>query len=417
MCKKICSLILSTFLLFNIAGCTSSKTKVNTDSVTIKFSWWGTEDRYDKTMKAIKLFEEKNPNIKVKAEFGEWTGFTKRMQMKILGNDEADLMQVNYDWLETYSKDGTGFYDLSKVSDELDLDNFSEDYLSYGRKNGILNAIPISTNAKVLYYNKDLSSMFVGDKYTTWDELINSSSKNNKFAFSADEFDIWSLCMAYEQQNSGKAFINSDGTLGFSEENIKELLDFYKILIDNKVVSPKLNKDGNVEFNSNNSACTVSWSSDAAKVEKNMDKIGSEAIVGAFPSFNGEKPISYVKPTSLYAISKNTEYPKEASKLMNFMLNDPEAAEILGLDRGIPASTVSYNAVKDSGILTGLQYDANSIINDTNEVLISPYYENTFIKNVCDEAIEEITYGKSTPDTCAKTTYDSLVKTLQTIEK
>ncbi|MCR4944401.1 MAG: ABC transporter substrate-binding protein, partial [Clostridium sp.] len=413
MIKKICSVLLGGLLLFNLSGCTSKESSVNKDMVTIKFSWWGTEDRYERTMKVIKLFEEKNPDIKIKPEYGEWTGFAKRMKMKILGNDEADVMQLNYDWLTTYSKDGTGFYDINKVSDEIDLSNFSEDYLSYGRKNGVLNAIPISTNGKIMFYNKQI----VEENISTWDDLINSAPKDGTYIVSTGEFDLWSMCMAYEQGKTGKAFISSDGSLGFAKEDIVDLLSFYKTLVDKKIVPLTLAKDGNGEFDKNNAGISVGWTNDAQKVSKNMNKFNTEIEVSAFPSVPGQKPITYVKPTSLYAISKNTEHAKEAARFMNFMLNDTEAAEILGLDRGVPASKASYNTLKDKGILEGVQYDANSIITDTNEVLLSPYYENTQIKNICYEAIEEITYGKSSPQDCAEKTYNDFTKVSKTLIK
>lgn len=34
-----------------------------------------------------------------------------------------------------------------------------------------------------------------------------------------------------------------------------------------------------------------------------------------------------------------TEHPEEVAKFMNFMVNDPDAALILGSDRGVPASS------------------------------------------------------------------------------
>lgn len=415
MKKRLCSLLLGSLLLFSLTGCSNTSSKkvkdTDTNTVTIKFSWWGTEDRYEKTMKAIKLFEEKNPNIKIKPEYGEWTGFAKRMKIKILGNAEADVMQINYDWLPTYSKDGTGFYDLSKVSDEINLENFSEDYLSYGRENGVLNAIPVSTNGKIMYYNKQI----LDNSISTWDDLINSTPQDGKAIVDAEDFDLWSMCMAYEQGKTGRAFINTDGTLGFTKDDIFDLLSFYKTLVDRKIVATNLSK--NAKFSRNNAGISISWTNNAKKVSKNMEKFDTEIMASAFPATSGERPITYVKPTVLYSISKNTDNPKEAAIFMNFMLNDAEAAEILGIDRGIPVSEVSYSTVKDKGILNGIQYDANNILSDTNEILLSPYYENTQIKNICSEAIEEISYGKSSPQNCAETTYNNLVAALEKIVK
>ncbi|WP_294350211.1 ABC transporter substrate-binding protein [uncultured Clostridium sp.] len=199
MSKKILSLMISCLMLFTLISCGKVE-ETNKDEVTISFSWWGDENRYDKTMEAIKLFESKYPNIKVKEQFGEWAGFKKRMNMKIAGNDEPDLMQINYDWLENYSKDGKGFYNLN-----------------------------------------------------------------------------------------------------YTQDDIRELLNFYKTLLDQKV---------------------------------------------------------------------------------------------------FVASEVATNENKDN----------------VTDILLSPYYENSLIKEICQEVIKEIALGKSTPEACAATTYDQLLKTLNTIK-
>ena len=147
------------------------------------------------------------------------------MNMRIAGNDEPDLMQINYDWLESYSKDGTGFYDLNKVSDSLDLSNFSSDILNYGTKNGVLNAIPISMNGKVIFYNKTLADKYGLDKFTTWDSLL--SSKNNitdgNYVFELDLLNAWFLGMTYIYDKTGKDFINDDMSLGHDQNDIKDL--------------------------------------------------------------------------------------------------------------------------------------------------------------------------------------------------
>lgn len=302
MSKKILSLMISCLMLFTLISCGKVE-ETNKDEVTISFSWWGDENRYDKTMEAIKLFESKYPNIKVKEQFGEWAGFKKRMNMKIAGNDEPDLMQINYDWLENYSKDGKGFYNLNELSDIIDLNNFSEEILSYGTKNNILNAIPIAMNGKSLYYNENINKKFSGSHYTTWDDIIAAGNKSTgeEYLLAEDAFNSWTLCMGYMEQKTGKSFIDYDGNLNYTQDDIRELLNFYKTLLDQKV---------------------------------------------------------------------------------------------------FVASEVATNENKDN----------------VTDILLSPYYENSLIKEICQEAIKEIALGKSTPEACAATTYDQLLKTLNTIK-
>ena len=73
-----------------LAGCAGSKTNQTADDsskgdsgkttenkdekpVELSFIWWGEQARHDRTQEAIKLFEEQNPDIRIKAEFSGGT--------------------------------------------------------------------------------------------------------------------------------------------------------------------------------------------------------------------------------------------------------------------------------------------------------------------------------------------------------
>jgi oligogalacturonide transport system substrate-binding protein len=420
MHKKVIAMLMCCFISLGLCSCQSVDNKKKEESnVTIRFSWWGGEARHDKTMEIIKKFEDKYPDIKVKGEFAEWKGFNKKMNMKIAGNEEPDIMQINYDWIDTYSKDGKGFYDLKSVSDVLKLDNYSKEMLSYGTKNNILNAIPISVNKQVVYYNKNLAEKYNVKNYDTWNDLLSSRSKisnGNEYPLELDGTSGWSLLMAYVQEKNGKDFIRPDGTLGFNEEDLKELLTFYKTLVDNKIIPLEI-KDGAYDLSDNKSVSGFSWTSDATKIQGIMEKSKNQVGLGKLPSADGKESLRYVKPSMLYAISKNTEHPKESALLLNFILNDEEAAKIQGFDRGIPASNTALKALEADNKLSGVQYEANKEDSNVKEILISPYCENVLIKNVCADALSKVAYGKVSIDQCAKETYDSLNRTLDTIKK
>ena len=40
-----------------------------TNNKVLRFSWWGGSGRHEATLKALRLFEEKNPGVKIKAEY------------------------------------------------------------------------------------------------------------------------------------------------------------------------------------------------------------------------------------------------------------------------------------------------------------------------------------------------------------
>ncbi|MBE6062510.1 MAG: carbohydrate ABC transporter substrate-binding protein [Clostridium butyricum] len=417
MYKKIISIFICLFVTLNLSACSSSNTSTPKDQVTIRFSWWGGESRHDKTIKAIEAFQNSYPNIKVKVEFAEWTGFKKKMNMRIAGNNEPDLMQINYDWLQSYSPDGKGFYDLNKVSDTLELNNFSSEILNYGTKNGILNAIPISMNGKVIFYNKTLADKYGLDNFTTWDSLLSSKNKisDGNYVFELDLLNAWFLGMTYIYDKTGKDFINSDMSLGYDQNDIKNLLSFYKSLIDNNII-PQPNSIKTYNLSSNSAVANISWASQASKMDAGVKKINSELTVGPMPSSTGANPISFVKPSMLFAISKNTDHPNEAALLMNFLLNNPDGVNALGLDRGVPCSKSAIDTLKENNQLSGIQCTAINEISQCKNILVNPYCENTLIKEICNEALTEVSYGQSSVDNIAEKTYYNLYQTLNTLK-
>jgi oligogalacturonide transport system substrate-binding protein len=110
-----------------------------TNSRTLRFSWWGGSGRHEATLKALRLFEEKNPGIKIKAEYMGFNGYLERLTTQIAGRSEPDVMQINWAWLAMFSKRGNGFQDLNPLIGAKGLSPFEADDLAYGNVAGKLN--------------------------------------------------------------------------------------------------------------------------------------------------------------------------------------------------------------------------------------------------------------------------------------
>ncbi|OYU68361.1 MAG: hypothetical protein CFE45_43170, partial [Burkholderiales bacterium PBB5] len=74
-------------------------------------SWWGGAARHAATLKALALFQQTYPDVKVKAEYMGFNGYLERLTALVAGGSEPDLMQINWAWLAMFSKRGNGFTD------------------------------------------------------------------------------------------------------------------------------------------------------------------------------------------------------------------------------------------------------------------------------------------------------------------
>ena len=172
--KKIFILVVCTFLLSACGKEAVEKVRPDNslDKCTLRFSWWGGDDRHEATLKAIDLWNTLYPDIEIKPEYGGWDGWTEKVNTQISGGSEPDIMQINYDWLVTLSGDGEGFYDLNRLDRFLDLSGFDNEILSFGTVGGHLNAVPVSLSGRGLFYNSRVFEQVGADYPKTWDELI-----------------------------------------------------------------------------------------------------------------------------------------------------------------------------------------------------------------------------------------------------
>ncbi len=413
-------------LLLCIAIFTSCMPRTGNSSCTLRFSWWGGDDRHEATLKAIELFETKYPDINIEPEYGGWDGWTEKVTAQLTGNTAPDIMQVNYDWLLRFSKDGTGFYNLEELNDTINLDNFSDEILDYGRQNGILNAVPISMTGRSLFFNKTTFDEIGTEIPKSWDDLINLGKvfeKNKSYPLDLDiqsGYTAWYLSVVYGQQKFGKEFISQDGTLNFTVDEIAQSLEFYKMLEDNSVVRTvrqRVNDDGNDAlyqssvFIDGSVAGVLEWGSAVGKYETSLEE---DNLVAGNLLFLDDCEVSgwFVKPSLMYAINKNTKYPQQSALFVNFILNDSECAEILGTSRGIPASSSAYKALEENNMLKGLAYESYIQINECSPVSMSPYMELSEMRNCYNSAIENVSYGMMTAEEAAQQMYDQMQKIL-----
>lgn len=400
------------------------------DKCTLRFSWWGGDDRHEATLNAIRLWNSIHPEIEVKAEYGGWDGWTEKVNAQISGGTEPDVMQINYDWLVSISPDGKGFYDLYKIGDRLDLSGFDPETLSFGEVEGHLNAVTVSVSGRCLYYNSEVFRRLGASYPDTWDSLLELGRNFSSYGLYPLDLDIqsggtaWYLSSVYVQQKTGRQFITMDGKLGFTEQDIKSALDFYKMLEENHVirtVKTRTDEDGNcalyqsAEFIDGNIAGVLEWGSAVGKYEGVLDK-GVLETGGLLSDGNGNSTGWLVKPVLMYAVSANTSHPDEAGAFLDFLLNNAECAEILGTTRGIPASGYARESLEKTDGLSLLVQETDRLLRQADTMTVSPYAELPKVKAYCNTAIENVSYNIEDTETSAHELYESVKEYLEKFE-
>ena len=387
------------------------------DKVTLRFSWWGGDSRHNATLKAIEAFEKKYPNIKVESQYGAWGGWLDQLAVQIAGKSEPDVMQINWNWIYQFSKDGNGFVDLNKYNDVIDLKQYPQTLLDQMTLNGKLQGIPVSSTGKVFYWNKTTFEKAGIAVPSSFDDMIKAGKifkeklGDDYYPMALTPYEQMLIMVYYLQQKYNKQWIVNQ-KVNFTEDEVAEGIKFIRMLEDNHVYpsQKKLAGDGadtmdkNPNWINGKYAGFYEWDSAQARFANALaDK--QEMVMGSYPYDYGKTKVATVKISMAFAVSKNSKHPKEAAMLINYLLNDNEAVDILGLERGVVSNENARKHLESAGKLTDLTYKSNVAAVENAGFALDPYFEDTKLKDntgLYFEVFDDLSYDNADAKELAK---------------
>jgi len=429
--KKIISLSLAAIMGMTLVACGGNTKKADegttpapptetvkptesAEPVTLRFSWWGGDDRHEATLAAIQEFEVEHPNIKVEAEYGGWSGWQEKITTQILGKQEADLMQVNWNWLYLFSKNGDGFYNINELSDQIDLANYSPEVLEGMTIKGNLNGIPVSTTGRIFVYNEAIYEKAgvaipesFADLYAAG-AVFKEKLGDDYYPLAGDRYTWTLLWRYYLEQKYGKEWI-VDNKLNYTQE---ELVDGYNFMLglEEKHVIPGLKAiasggaadavENDPKWIDGHYAGTYEWDSAVAKWEASLAE--GKLVLGKFPTDLGPNKSAISKISLGFSISKNTKHPVEAAMLLSYLVEKEAGVKTLGLSRGIVSNKAAIAVLEGEGKLEGLNYEGNKAIHEFAGFGFDPNFEATNLRDDLYKALSvEVSYGETTPEDAA----------------
>ena len=390
------------------------------EQINLRMSWWGGNSRHQATLKALDEFHKLHPDISVKAEYTGWDGHLSRLTTQIAGKTEPDVMQTNWNWLPIFSKDGTGFYDLTQQKAVLDLGQFSPKELQSTTIDGKLNGIPTSVTARVFYYN-DETWKKAGVAYPkTWDELMAAGKTFEEklgkqyYPVVLEHQDVLALLNSYMVQKYNQPAIDEKGRkFSYSKAQWADFFGMYKKLIDSHVMPDtryyaSFGKSNMYEMKpwiQGEWGGTYMWNSTINKYSDNL-KPPAKLELGGYPMLPGATDAGlFFKPAQMLSIGKSTKNPEAAAKVINFLLNSKEGVDILGLERGVPLSKAAVTYLTEDGVIkaddpavSGLKL-AQSL---PTALPVSPYFDDPQIVAQFGTTLQYIDYGKKSVEEAAE---------------
>jgi multiple sugar transport system substrate-binding protein len=316
-------------------------------TVTIRYAWWGSEDRAKRINDSIKLFEKKYPKIKVKTDFQPYLDFWKKFNTQASGGNPPDVFQNAIGFLRKYDEKNV-LLDLNEQvkAGNLSLENFRAGLEKFGEVDGKLLGIPVGSNSMALVVDQAVyqKAGVTPKPGWTWDEFHAALAKIRSSQGRSGDSGLYGVMYLYDlylRQNA-KAFFTKDG-LGFTEADLK---DWWTKAYDGvtsgiytdpkKVAQVKPKSAVTAEL----AAGEFTW--DNFTVRYTAEGKSSYGLA-SIPTTDGKKTGQYLGSLMLSG-SRRTKHPKEVAQFINFMVHDPGVAKIMGYDRGVPATTEQYEA-------------------------------------------------------------------------
>lgn len=409
--RKILALMTMLFLSMAVFGEGQQDSKEN-DNVTLRFSWWGGDSRHKGTLDAIALYEERNPNVTIEAEYGGWDGYYQKLVTQLAGGTSADIIQIDQPWLHELSSRSDVFLSIDG-NPNLNISGFDTKFLAdFCSYNGDVKGLPTGLNGEVLFLDKSVLSQYGIDPETNWDwdSIVSVGAAVNKA--DSEKYmlnlapDVLTYFLEKYLSQKGGNVINADKTLGFTKSDAIDAFTYFQSWIDQKIIPPfseivLYNRKGeeNPAWLNSQMASMLTWTS-------NLDKIRgqkSDTVVTSLPIMSDSKNSGImVRPSQILVVSGASKNSEEAVKFLDFFFNDPEALTILGTVRGVPPTEGGRTLLKEKGVLDPQVEQGTNIALSVLGKPQTVWQMNVEIHQILDDIIEEFGFGILPPEEAAE---------------
>ncbi|MFF1615630.1 extracellular solute-binding protein [Amycolatopsis sp. NPDC058278] len=327
-------------LLTGVAACGSDSG--GGGDVTINFVWWGSEGRANLTKKAVELFQQKNPNIKVQTSFSAYAAYWEKLATQTAGGKPPDVLNVDSRYLAEYGGRNV-LADLnSGAGKAISLADINPELAATGVYQGKRYAVPWAQNTPAMIYDPAAFTTAGADpaKGLTWDQYAEAAQKVSSAgsARGVTDFGILDTTLEIWLRQQGKQFYTPEGKLGFTGDDLRRYWQLASKFRDTKAASP-----ADVTASYNTSPEQAPLGKKLTSSEFAYDNLlpayqkanGKPLNVAPYPSGANGDTGQYRRPSMFLAVSARSQQQEAAAKLVDFLVNDPEVGKIVGTDRGL----------------------------------------------------------------------------------
>ncbi|WP_113094096.1 ABC transporter substrate-binding protein [Agrobacterium sp. fls2-241-TYG-188a] len=321
----------------------------------LRLLWWGSQERADRTNKAIAAYKKAKPDLDIAGEFAGWSDYWPRLATQVAGRNAPDLIQMDYRYIFEYARRGALAPLDEYVGKALKIEDFGTPNIDSGRVDGKLYGINLGVNSSSVFFDAaawEKAGVKAPSAGQSWEEFAKNAAEFGKnkpkpgYYATADasgvepSFENW-----LRQQN--KALFSEDGGLGY---DAKDAGDWFAMWADMRKAGACVPADIQALDQLNIESNALTTGKAATAFAHSNQFVGYQAVnkaklsITSYPKVSKDSPSGhYLKPSMLMSVAKGSAGVEAAAEFINFLVAVPEGVDILGVERGVPASESMRN--------------------------------------------------------------------------
>lgn len=403
-------------------GCARGSGPTTAGRTTLRFAWWGSEQRTKVTTAAVAAFEQAHPEIKITLEPGPFDGYFDKIATQFAAGDPPDVIQLTPDKVLEFSG-RSSLADLGSI-DHSKIDARLVDIVR--GKDGGLGGLPAGIGAHTLVANPAVFAAagveLPDDRTWTWDDYadlaqrISDASPGTKvygsqaFGWSINGYSVW-----LTQQ--GALLWSAEGDVGYQAADGAGYFRLLKQLVDAGAVPPpeETTEDLGKPLEENGVitgkyALAYTDTSQFAALVAAGDDVDLKLL--RFPSRTGKPADARMEVrSSMYWVAPSASpHQEQARQLIDFLVNAPEAGLALLGDRGVPSNSVIKDVVLpklDPAAAEAVQF-ITDLTPDAGPFVPRAPLGGGSVENSLQRATSDVLFGKLTPEQGAQRMIDEM---------
>jgi ABC-type glycerol-3-phosphate transport system substrate-binding protein len=366
--KRFLTVLAATTLLGSLVACggggeaknnsssdkAGNSTAAGDQQVKLRIMWWGSQPRHEATLAALELYTKNHPNITFEPEYSGMDGYLDKLSTQAAAKNAPDVVQLDPGWTPDWAARGQ----LVDLAPEVDVSKVDAKVLAGGQFDGKQYAVPLGSVAYGMIYDKaamDKLGLSNPQNGWTWEDFF-ALAKESKSKlpsgqyFSQDLAGDYFAYSAYQYSKGKGQVITDDGKFNIDQDVFLDWTRRFEELRKDGIVPPADVNSSDVQFDPQ---------MDLMASGKILMRLSFSNNYGSWDSLHpgayslvtmprSEEAGGWLKPSMYLAVTEGTKHATEAKEFVNWFLNDPEAAKILGTQRGLPVNKDNAKALEEN---------------------------------------------------------------------